>query len=252
MLAHRGLALGARLAVAVGGEQRRQLGAAAAVLAARQQAAEALAPLGQAAVDLRLAEAGDLADLGVGVARGEQGQRAQLGRLQRLQRLAAAGDLLAPLEALARPGAAGGDPRDRVADPVVAHPQHPLAVAADRQRLVLDHRLRPADQLARPVAGRFDAGGSPAPAGRRPRRRPRRASSGARSASARRPRGRRVRRRRACARLLRYLPAPVQLPRPNMPRRAWDGAGFSPRLDGWTGEKSAQFANCGVYDRAHL
>ena len=75
--------LGARLAVAVGREQRAQLGAAACRLRCARGAAKALSPLGQAAVDLGLAEAGDLADLRVGVARGEQGQGAQLGRLQR-------------------------------------------------------------------------------------------------------------------------------------------------------------------------
>jgi hypothetical protein len=68
--------------------------------------AEALPALGQTAVDLGLTEARYLADLGVGVARREQGQGAQLGRLQGLECLAAAGQLLAQLEALAGPGAA--------------------------------------------------------------------------------------------------------------------------------------------------
>ena len=73
----------ARLAVAEGREQRPQLLAATPVLAAGDKAAEALPPLRQAAVDLGLAEAGDLADLGVGVALAEQAERTQLRRLQR-------------------------------------------------------------------------------------------------------------------------------------------------------------------------
>ena len=89
--------LGARLAVAECREERAQFRAAAAVLAAGDDAAKPLPPLGQAAVDFGLAEAGDLADLGVGVALREQRQRPQLGRLQRPQRLAAAGDQLAAL-----------------------------------------------------------------------------------------------------------------------------------------------------------
>src|SRR6185295_12490947 len=84
--------LGARLAVAECGEEWAQFRAAAAVLAAGDEAAKPLPSLGKAAIDFGLAEAGDLADLGVGVALREQRQRPQLRRLQRLQRLAAARD----------------------------------------------------------------------------------------------------------------------------------------------------------------
>ena len=96
------------LAVAEGREQRLQLATAAAVLAAGDERAEAGPALGEQAIDFRLAPAGPLADLDVGVALGEQAQGPQLGRLQRLQRLAAAGDVLAALDLLVGPVAAAG------------------------------------------------------------------------------------------------------------------------------------------------
>ena len=126
-----------------------------------EQRAEALPPLGQAAVDFGLAEAGDLADLGVGVALREQGQRPQLRRLQRLQRLAAAGDRLAPLDPLRRAVGLGRDQRDPVlavavpAPAAAGPPSMRSRSCADRQRLVLDDRLRPADQFPHVVGGRF-------------------------------------------------------------------------------------------------
>ena len=153
--------LDVRLPVAEGREQRAQLRAAPAVLAAREHSAEALAPLGEAAVDFGLAVAGDLADLGVGVALGEQGQRPQLLGLQRLQRLAAAGDRLPPLHPLGRPGGLGGDQRHPVLAVLLRvlgrhqRPQQPLAIAPHRQRLVLGHRVGPAQQFAQVDGRRF-------------------------------------------------------------------------------------------------
>ena len=120
VLAHRRRVARARLAVAEGREQRPQLAAAAAVLAAGDAGrGSASRPSARHAVDFGLAEAGQLADLGVGVALGEQAQRPQLGRLQRLQRLAAAGDRLAPLDLLRRarrrpPGSAPPSRRRRL------------------------------------------------------------------------------------------------------------------------------------------
>jgi dTDP-glucose 4,6-dehydratase len=149
---------GLRLAVAEGGEQRPHLGAAAPVLAVGDQLAEALAALGQAAVDFGLAVAGDLADLDVGVALGEERQRPQLLRLQRLQRLAPAADCLPPLGPLRRPVGAGGEE----GGPVLAvglgiagggAGEDPFALLSDRQGLVPDDRLQPLDQLPR-VIGR--------------------------------------------------------------------------------------------------
>ena len=141
---------GARLAVAEGGQQRTQLAATAAVLAAGEQGAEPVAPLGQHPVDLRLAEAGHLADLGVGVAAGQQAQRPQLGWLQRPQRLATASDGLASLGLLTRPLSLGRDRRQWVWGALAgaAGPAEQLfAALAHGHRLVSGHRLGPADQF---------------------------------------------------------------------------------------------------------
>jgi hypothetical protein len=56
VLAHRRHLIRPRLAVAEGGEQRSQLGAAAPVLAPRDKFAKPLPALGQAAIDFGLAE----------------------------------------------------------------------------------------------------------------------------------------------------------------------------------------------------
>ena len=152
--------LGARLAIAECGEERAQFRAAAAVLAAGDDAAKPLPPLGQAAIDFGLAEAGDLADLGVGVTLREQRQRPQLRRLQRPQRLAAAGDQLAALGQPVGAVAGGRDHRHpvlagRVLGGLRHAAQQSLALAPDRERLVLDHGVGPPDQLVHPVVGRF-------------------------------------------------------------------------------------------------
>ena len=151
---------GADFAVGERREQRRQLGAAAAAVAADEEAAEALAALGHAPVDLGRRKPGDLADLPVGVALGEQRQRAQLLRLQRRQCLAAALDRLVALGVLGRAVGVGG----QEGDPVLAARlggrgggtgEDPFAVGAHREGLVLDHGLGPADQLARIGGGRL-------------------------------------------------------------------------------------------------
>jgi hypothetical protein len=148
------------LAIAEGREQRPHLHAAAAVAAAGEDLAEPLPPLGQAAVDLGLAEAGDLADLPVGVALGEEGQGAQLLRLQGLEGLAAAGDRFAALGPLGRAVGVGRDQRHPVLAPGFRRrrggaAEDPLAVAPHRQRLVPDDGLGPTDQFARVHRRRF-------------------------------------------------------------------------------------------------
>ena len=154
--------LRARLPIAVGGEDRPQLGAAVAALTSRDQGPEPLTALGQAAIHFGPAESGQLADLRVGVALGEQGQGTQLRRLQGLQRLAAAGDGFVALDPLCRAGSRGRDQRHPVDHLVrlsrAGHRRSHLAFAnpADGERLVLGHGLHPADQLAG-VSGRgFD------------------------------------------------------------------------------------------------
>ena len=149
-----------RLAVAEAGDRRPQLGAAATVFAAGDHPAEALAALGQAAVDFGRAVAGDLADLGVGVALGEEGQGAQLLGLEGLQCLAAAGDRFVALGLLGRTVALGRDQRHpvfgvRIRLAAGGPAEDALAFAADGQGLVLDHGLRPADQVARVLRRRF-------------------------------------------------------------------------------------------------
>ena len=179
----------ARLAVAEG---RR---AAAAARAQRlpsslrgDEAAEALPALGQAAVDLGLAEAGDLADLGVGVALGEQGQGAQLGGFSarsasRLRATSSRRSTCSARAVAARPGSAPRSPRP------------PSGAAAGRPRSCSrSARTASASCLITVWVQRISSRGSVgrrlgqersrAPAGRRPRRRRRRASSAARCAAA--------------------------------------------------------------------
>ena len=135
------------------------------------------------------AVSGQLADLHIGVALGEQGQGAQLGRLQRPQRLAAAGDLLAPLGPFGRPvpmeaGSARPSRRSPPPDPRTA------GEPSWRSRL---RRIASASCLVtvciQRISSRASPGGalgagSPARAGRRPRHRPRRSRSAAPSAAA--------------------------------------------------------------------
>ena len=168
-----------------------QLGAAAAVLAAGEQAAEALPALGQAAVDFGLAEAGDLADLGVGVALGEQGQGAQLLRLQRLQRLAAAGDRFAALGPLggpvaARRGSAPPSPRAPASAAAAAGPprirsRSRRTASASCLTTVCVQRISSRGSLG----GRFGEEDLQRPLAGRRRRRRRRASSAARCGAGR-------------------------------------------------------------------
>jgi hypothetical protein len=151
VLAHLNRLAGTRLAIAEGREQRLQMLAATAVLAAGDEGTEVGPTLGEQAIYFRAAIAGSLADLGVGVALGQQAQRPQLGRLQRLQCLAAAGDVLAPLDQLVGSVPPRGDQRHRVfgrflAPALIA--EQLLAALPHCQRLVLGHGLGPADQFA--------------------------------------------------------------------------------------------------------
>jgi hypothetical protein len=149
-----------RLVVGERREQRRQLGAAGTAVAADEEAAEALPSLRHATVHLRRRIARDLGDLAIRVALGEQAQRPQLLRLQRRQRLAAALDRLVALGPLGRAVEFAREERDpvllvRVYGQRGGAGEDPLALGADRERLVFDHGLGPADQFAWVVGGRL-------------------------------------------------------------------------------------------------
>ncbi len=140
----------AGLSVAEGREQGPQLATAAAVLAAGDEGAEAGSSLREQTIDFRLAPAGSLADLDVGVALREQAQGPQLGRLQCLQGLAAASHVLAALDLCLGPVAGSGDQRHRIfrSLPVALIAEQLLATSPYCQRLVLSDRLGPANQFA--------------------------------------------------------------------------------------------------------
>ena len=115
------------------------------------QALDERAPaLGQAAVDLRVRPAGELADLAVGVALGAQAQAAHLLRLEPAQRLGALAQPLEPLGALL--GVGGVDARDL--DPLGrAAGQHAVLAPPDGQRLVLDGGAQPAAEVVVAAGG---------------------------------------------------------------------------------------------------
>ena len=185
-------------------EQRLQVAAATAVLAAGDdQARKRARALGEQAIDFRLAVAGLLADLDVGVALGEQAQGPQLGRLQRLQRLAAAGDRPRG----ARPARRAR--RRRRGSSATGSSAGAFARAAGSRAASRGSGAPRAPRAWSPSGSSGSvrvsrwsglwSGRSPAPAGRRPPRLRRRASSGAPCASAPPRSGRSFRPRRACA-----------------------------------------------------
>jgi hypothetical protein len=134
------------LAVDEGRQHRREPLALLPRLDPRVALEEALAPLRQAAVDLRVGPSGDLADLLVGVPQRPEPQRADLLRLEPVQRLGRSG------HAVGREDAVLGRGRRARLERVEVHvggADHPPPRAVERERLVLDHGVQPARRALR-------------------------------------------------------------------------------------------------------
>ena len=139
---------------------------------------ERLPPLGQAAVDLGVGEPGHLADLAVRQPLRPQHQAADLLRLESAQGLRALPQPLVALGLLVG-GGRGGAALDRLA--VARDRGEAFALTAQRERLVLDDRLEPRDELLLARGGRLREQDLDRRAGRRPPRRRRWPCSGGRA-----------------------------------------------------------------------
>ena len=124
----------------------------AARLDPRHALEERLAPLGQAAVDLRVGPAGELLDLLVAVALGAQHERADLLRLQLLQRLRPDAQPVDPLGLVVRERGLG---RRLGHLAVVGDGRGALALPAERPGLVLHDGAQPRHELLLGRGGRL-------------------------------------------------------------------------------------------------
>ena len=156
-----------RLPVGQRRHQWREAVALDAALDAGQLRRQRLPALGQAAVHLRVGEPGRLADLAVRQPARLQDEAADLLGLEPPQRLGALPESLVALGLLVRGGGVGAA-LDRLA--VTADRRQAVALAAQRERLVLDHRPQPAQELLLARGRRLRQQDLERRAGRRPRR----------------------------------------------------------------------------------
>ena len=139
-----GEVLGARLAVREPRQQRLEPGALGASLDRGEAPQERAPALRDQPVHLRVRPARELPDLPVRVALGAQHERADLVRLQLGQGLRPLAQLLEARGLLVREARRRGALREPA---VIRDRRMPLALTAKAERLVLDHRLEPRDQV---------------------------------------------------------------------------------------------------------